>query len=56
MSRRYEKWRALLRELPPPDLDFGLNRDLCATGADKTPPKELDLARLRMREWKNVDA
>ena len=23
---------------------------------DKTPPKELNLARQRMKEWKNVDA
>jgi phage-related protein len=23
---------------------------------DKTPPKELALARKRMKEWKNVDA
>jgi len=23
---------------------------------DKTPPKELDIARKRMKEWKNVDA
>ena len=28
----------------------------CVKKTDKTPPKELTLARKRMKEWKHVDA